>query len=58
MVYLSEHETGMPLGPKLPKCVFTRGEKNPVNVAAGDKTQITVVACVNAAGYCIPPMVI
>ena len=26
--------------------------------ASGDKTQITVVACANAAGYALPPMVI
>ena len=51
-------ETGMPLSPQSPKCVFTRGEKNPVNIDAGDKAQITVVPCVSAAGYCIPPMVI
>ena len=51
-------ETGMPLSPQSPKCVFTRGEKNPVNIDGGDKAQITVVACVSAAGYCIPPMVI
>ena len=51
-------ETGMPLSPQSPKCVFGRGEKNPVNIDGGDKAQITVVACVNAAGYCISPMVI
>ena len=51
-------ETGMPLSPQSPKCVFGRGEKNPVNIDGGDKAQITVVACVSAAGYCIPPMVI
>ena len=27
-------------------------------ISSGDKTQITVVVCVSAAGYCIPPMVI
>ena len=51
-------ETGMPLSPQSPKCVFGRGEKNPVNIDGGDKAQITVVACVSASGYCIPPMVI
>ena len=48
----------MPLSPQSPKCVFARGEKNPANIDGGDKAQITVVACVSAAGYCIPPMVI
>ena len=51
-------ETGMPLSPQSPKCVFARGEKTPANIDGGDKAQITVVACVSAAGYCIPPMVI
>ena len=48
----------MPLSPQSPKCVFARGEKNPTNIDGGDKAQITVVACISAAGYCIPPMVI
>ena len=51
-------ETGMPLNPHPPKCVFSRGEKNPVSICSGEKTQITVVGCVSAAGYCIPPMII
>ena len=38
-------------------CVQPWGE-NPVNIDGVDKSQITVVACVSAAGYCIPPMVI
>ena len=28
------------------------------DIVSGDKTQVTIVACVCAAGYCIPPMVI
>ena len=51
-------ETGVPLNPDLPKCVFKRGTKNPISVTPGDKSQMTVVGCVSAAGYCIPPMVI
>ena len=51
-------ETGMPLDPKSVKCVFARGVKNPVSLSSGNKSQITVVACVSAAGYCIPPMVV
>ena len=50
-------ESGVPLDAKPPKVVAPKG----VTVSAigsGDKTQITVVACVSAAGYCIPPMVI
>lgn len=50
-------ETGMPLDTKPPKVVATRGGTVSA-IGSGDKTQITVVACVNAVGYCIPPMVI
>ena len=48
-------ETGMPLNPKPLKIVCGTGSKNP---GSGNKSQITIVGCVNAAGYCIPPMVI
>ena len=51
-------ETGMPLDPPPLKCVYSRGENNPASLSSGDKTQVTVVACVSAGGICIPPMVI
>ena len=51
-------ETGLPLDPKALKLVCHVGTKNSVAVCAGNKSQITVVGCVSAAGYCIPPMVI
>ncbi len=51
-------ETGMPLAPKAPKTVAEKGAKNPSCVTNSTKAQITVLACVNAAGDCIPPMVI
>jgi hypothetical protein len=50
-------ESGMPLDTKSPKVVAARGVKVS-SVGSGDKTQITVVACISAAGYCMPPMVI
>ena len=50
-------ETGVPLSPDLPKGVFKKGSKA-VAVTSGDKSQLTVVACVSAGGFCIPPMVI
>ena len=31
---------------------------NAAAVNSGNKTQITVLACVNAVGHCLPPMVI
>ena len=50
-------ESGMPLDPKFPKAVAAKGQAVSA-IGSGDKTQITVVACVSAAGYCVPPMVI
>ena len=48
----------MPFKPKPPKGIFTCGERIPVMVTSGNKGQLTIVACTNATGYCIPPMVI
>ena len=41
-----------------PKGIFEVGTQNAAAVNSGNKTQITVLACVNAVGYCLPPMVI
>ena len=51
-------ETGMPLDAHCRKGIYKVGERNPAMVTSGNKAQITVVGCVNAAGLCLPPMVI
>ena len=51
-------ETGMPLNPVSPKVVACKEAKHPVASTTGDRSQITVVSCCNAAGYAMPPMVI
>ena len=51
-------ESGVPLCPLGQKGIHKLGSRNPVVITSGDKTQITVVGCVSAAGYCLPPMVI
>ena len=51
-------ETGFPLEHKTGKIVTRTGQKHTYNVTSGNKTQITVMACVSAAGYALPPMVI
>ena len=51
-------ESGFALSPKSPKCMFEVGTKVAATVSSGDKAQITVLACISAAGYCLPPMVI
>ena len=49
--------SGMPQDAKSPKVVGRKGV--PVSsIGSGDKTQITLVACISAAGHCVPPMVI
>ena len=48
----------MPLCPKPPKIIDKVGAKNPNYLTGNTKSQITVLACVSAAGYAIPPFVI
>ena len=50
-------ESGMPLDPKSPKVVVERGSVAAA-VGSGNKSQVTIVGCVNAVGACIPPMVV
>ena len=52
------YESGLPLSPKAPKGIFEVGTQNAAAVNSGNKAQITVLACVGAAGHCLPPMVI
>ena len=51
-------ESGMPLAPKPLKTIHEKGTKNAFAMTSSMKTQITIVACVNAVGQCLPPMVI
>ena len=51
-------ETGMPLDAAHVKVVTHKDDYNPIAPSSGDKAQITVVACVSAAGSFMPPMVI
>ena len=53
-------ESGMPFNPRPPKVVTAKGRKTKKvrYRSSGRKGQITIVACANAAGQTIPPMVI
>ena len=51
-------ESGMPLEFKLPKIIAGKGTKKVRQCTSGTKTQITILACANAAGQAIPPMVV
>ena len=50
-------ESGVPLDAKVPKLVYARGSYASA-VTSGNKAQVTVVACVSAAGFSLPSMVI
>ena len=47
----------MPLDPKAPRLIFQKGS-SACALGSGDKSQITIVACASATGFCLPPMVI
>ncbi|CAI7996987.1 Tigger transposable element-derived protein 6 [Geodia barretti] len=51
-------ETGLPLQHRPGKRVAVRGQKHVHVVNSGNKAHISVLACVSASGYAIPPMVI
>ena len=51
-------ETGMPLDHRLPKVATSIGQKKVRTRTSGNKSQVTVIACVSATGHVIPPFVI
>ena len=51
-------ESGIPLDPKAPNIVAVKGTKKVRYRSSGRKGKVTIVACGNAAGQVIPPMVI
>ena len=51
-------ESGMPLDHKAPMVITRKGTKKIRCHTSGSKAQITILACANAAGTTLPPMVI
>ena len=51
-------ESGLPLDHKPSKVIALRGTKKVHCHTSGNKMQITILACANAAGTAIPPMII
>lgn len=43
-------ESGFPLDPKPLKTIDIRGSKNPYFISSGSKSQVSIAACVSAAG--------
>ena len=50
-------ESAMPLDSKSPKVAFEKGYCDVSCLTNGDKALITTVACVSAAGFSLPPIV-
>ena len=46
------------MDPLPPKVIAKKGQKHPTIIGTGNKSQVTVLACASAAGYCMPPLVI
>ena len=51
-------ETGIPLNASVSKVVVKKGAKHSRSVTSGNKSQITVLAACNAAGFVLPPFVV
>ena len=51
-------ESGMPLDHHPPKVVSQKEQKKVRSRTSGNKSQITVIACVSATGHALPPFVI
>ena len=51
-------ESGFPLQGHQSTIIAEKGCKHPTAVTTGDKSQITVLACVSASGVRLPPLVI
>ena len=51
-------ETGIPLDHRSPRVLAKRGQKKVRYCSTGNKSQITVVGCINAIGQALPPFVV
>ncbi len=51
-------ESGIPLQHRPGKRIAIKGQKHVNVITSGNKTNITVLGCVSASGYSLPPMVI
>lgn len=51
-------ESGFPLAHRPGKRIAGKGQKHVLTVTSDSKSRVTVLACINAAGYAIPPLII
>ena len=57
-LYFNMDESGFALDPKSMKTIHICGEKKPLSISSGSKSQVTAIACVSATGQAIPPLII
>ena len=51
-------ETGIPLDHRSPRVLAKKGSKKVRYCSTGNKSQVTVVGCINAVGQALPPFVV
>ena len=51
-------ETGVPLDHRTPRVLTRKGQKKVRYCSTGNKSQITVVGCINATGQALPPFIV
>ena len=51
-------ETGIPLDHRSPRVLAKKGQKKVRYCSTGNKSQVTVVGCINAVGQALPPFVV
>jgi len=51
-------ESGMPLNHCSPRVIARKGQRKVRHCTSGNKSQITIVACINAIGQTMPPFTI
>jgi len=51
-------ESGVPLDHRFPRALARRGQKKVRYCSSGNKSQVTVVGCINAIGQAILPFIV
>ena len=57
-IYNNVDKTGMSLDHRPPKVIVKRGQNKVCCRKPGNRSQVTVIACVSATGHAIPPYMI
>ena len=57
-IYNNVDKTGMPLDHRPPKVIVKRGQNKVCCRKSGNRSQVTVIACVSTTGHAMPPYMI